>query len=337
MNEKSRTYSCEICEKKYSSASSLWNHNKKFHNDERQKSSLLPKKSEDLSHDAPQKSSLLSKNVKKSELLVQKSEVLSIDATSLEEAYECLSCFKKFNTRQAKWYHQKNCSIINKINIIEEKINSMENKSNIITNINYNTSNITNNTANITNNISNILINKLGYEDVNVLTFEEIKTIFRAQTNCLITLINSLNFNEKMPENHSFCVTSLEGKYVKVYNSDKNQIEKKIKKNFYDEIFNSSINTMYKLLQQVHNKVSKKKKDKLESMINNVKELLLIQNKHKTTYNNELNLLSYNNRNLVLDTWQKVAPNNLIEDEQSDSDDSDNSSKDSFYYCSDSD
>jgi DNA-directed RNA polymerase subunit RPC12/RpoP len=315
-------YICTICKKNYASYQSLWIHNKKFHNE------ILEK--------------ML--NTSKNIYIIKSKVILNDKLTS--KKYKCNICNNEFNSRQSKWYHEKKCKNvplnvenknIKENNKLEEKINNIENKINIIeskpniTNINYNTANITNNTANITNNT--IIINKLGYENIDILSYDEIKTIFRAHANCVIELVNLLNFNDKGPENHSFCVTSLEGKYVQVYNTDKNQIEKKIKKNFYDEILNASINTMYKLLEQIKNKVSLKKKKKLESMIDRVYKLL-IQNKYKITYNNEINLISYNNRNLVLDTWQKVEPTNLIEDDDSDSDDS---SKDSFYYCSESD
>ena len=93
---------------------------------------------------------------------------------------------------------------------------------------------------------------------------------------------------------------------------------------------------MHKIFNSIKNKVSKKKATNLESMIQDVKMLVIENSKIKNTYNNELNLLSYNNRDMVLNSWEKILAPNMIEDTVDD-DSGSESSKDSFYYLTDSD
>ena len=99
-----------------------------------------------------------------------------------------------------------------------------------------------NNNGTINNITNNFVINKIGEESISKLKFKDIKNIFREQKNCLYHAIKYVNFNEKIPENHSFYNSSLEGKYINVFNNDNNEIEKKNKKDFFDSILLSSIN-----------------------------------------------------------------------------------------------
>ena len=75
-------YRCKLCNKIYSSPSSLCNHNKKFHNNETKKCQVL------------------SSNVKQ---MSSKCQVLS-------SKIFCDVCNKEFNTRQAKSLHKKKCT-----------------------------------------------------------------------------------------------------------------------------------------------------------------------------------------------------------------------------------
>jgi len=324
-NEK---FNCKLCNKKYKSYVGLWKHQKKH--------KIEPSTKDDNKIEPSAKNDNEIKPSAKNDNEIEPS-AKNDNKIDQSDKYNCINCNKNFKYRQNRYKHQLSCCEKNKIIDIENKLEIIENKladciqpiNNIVNNYTY--SNTINNTANFT---SNININKIGSENINELTYEEVKTIFRTHTNCLITLINTLNFNERLPQNHSFCVTSLDGKYVSVYNTDKNLIEKRTKKNFYDEIFNSSISTMYKLFNDIKNKVSIKKAKNLELMIQNVKSLVIENSKIKNTYNNELNLLSYNNRDIVLNSWEKILPSNLLEDDNNSESDS---SKDSFYYLTDSD
>ena len=86
MDQKNGLYRCNICNKPYSCYKSLWNHNKKFHND------CQPNVNPMSTQCQPNVNPLLT-NIK------------------------CNYCNKIFNTRQGKCKHQKKCK--NKININE--------------------------------------------------------------------------------------------------------------------------------------------------------------------------------------------------------------------------
>jgi len=169
----------------------------------------------------------------------------------------CLYCNKSFSRSDSRHRHEKTCK--NKKNTINE-IEQLKNKSN----------NITNNT---TNNINNGVINKTGEENVNKLSYDDIKDIFRQHKNCLYHAINYVNFNKNIPENHNFYNSSLEGKYINVFNNDKNEIEKKNKKDFFDTILLSSINITNLLYDKIKDSVSKKKQLILTKMINEIKNI----------------------------------------------------------------
>ena len=86
VNHKSE-YRCMICIKYYSSASSLCNHNKKFHSEK------------------PQTCQVLTSNVKS----------MSSNCQVLSSKIFCDVCNKEFNTRQAKSLHKKKCITVIKI------------------------------------------------------------------------------------------------------------------------------------------------------------------------------------------------------------------------------
>jgi hypothetical protein len=296
MNEKDRKYVCNICNKTYSSSSSLWNHNKKYHIN-------------------------ISTNINFSST--------NINFPSTNKTYNCKFCNKSYNILQSRWKHEQSCKTNKtKIDQLENKIIELQNK---ITTTNNTINNNINNGI-----INNIVINKVGEELLNKLTYENIKDIFRQHKNCLHHAIKYVNFNENIPENHNFYNNSLEGKYVNVFNVDKKEIEKKNKKDFYDTVLLSAINIMTTLYDKIKDSVSKIKQQKLLNMINELKDISFIDNS-KQIYLTNINEISYNNKQLVKNTWANKHNSSTItdyyDDELSDSD----SSKDSFYYLTDSD
>jgi len=179
---------CNICDKKYASYKSLWNHNKNFHIES------------------------VNDIVK-----VVKDTVKEVKDNVKIKSYICENCNKCFSCRQSKYEHKKNvCK--NKINHNIKESNAKIIKNKIINN--KNSHNTTNNGT-----INNIVINKFGNESLYNLSSKDIKKLIK-NNNYLVDIIKLLNFNEKFPENHSFCNTSLEGKYISVLNTDTNKIEK---------------------------------------------------------------------------------------------------------------
>jgi len=230
----------------------------------------------------------------------------------------CTKCNKEFNNRQNKWKHEKIC-------------NNIPTNNNIINNTNITNNNITNNTT--VNNILNININPSGNEDLNCLTYEDIKYIFKAEKNCLIKLTETLNFNEKYPENHNFCNTSLEGKYINVLNNN-NKIEKQNKKDFFDLVLYNALNKMKIIFDRIKNKITKEKVMELQQLMDDTKKVHVSNEDVKKAYTTQINQISYNNKDLVQNTWKSKNNNILALEEKNDTteDTSDSdSSEDSFY------
>jgi len=311
-------YKCIKCNKNYSSYQSLWIHNKKFHSID----VILCNKTDE--------------NCNKSIINCNKNVI---------KTYNCKFCNKEFNLRQYKYSHQKTCK--NKENIVEEnknlKLEIEKLKNNKIINKNsINNGSINNGSIN-NGTINTFIINKVGEESISKLKFNDIKNIFREQKNCLYHAIKYVNFNEKIPENHSFYNSSLEGKYVNVLNNDNNEVEKKNKKDFFDTILLSSINIMNMLYNKIKDDLSKKKQLKLITMMDEIKNIAHLDNSKKI-YITNFNEISYNNKKIIKKTWnkkindQEMTENNSSSDDTSDSlnEDSD-SSKDSFCYVTDSD
>jgi len=123
-------YSCKICNKNYASASSLFNHNKKFHKKIFVKSEDINKKSDngpEKSDNGPEKSV---KSPKESEF------------KCIEKQYNCRYCKKLYNNKNSRWSHEQKCKATHIIN--NNQIQNIDNKQLIQNNIN-----------NINNNINN--------------------------------------------------------------------------------------------------------------------------------------------------------------------------------------
>jgi len=310
MNTESCRYTCIICNKNYSSANSLWNHNKKFHTNN------IP--------------------------LVLNSSINILNTSNHIKTYNCRCCNKIFNNVKTRWAHEQKCKKNkiqenNKIEILENKIKELENKMNNNKSITQNNSN---NTTNNNNNgtINNITINQFGNENIHALSVKEIKQLIK-NDNYLIDIIKLLNFNEKYPENHNFCNTSLEGKYISIFNSDTNKIEKINKNDFYDKVLSNSFTKMdnlsivLELNEDVREQIKDKYIDYLDSKLTHIKNVFYKDKIYKKSYKTNINELSYNKNKVVLDTWANITDTfkkDNEDDNQSESDKSCNSKYSAF-------
>lgn len=296
-------YSCKQCDKNYSSYQSLWIHTKKYHNNH-DKSKVDNDKPNDKPYDKPKD----------------------------KKIYECSKCDSSFIHYQSRWKHEKKCNSTIKKNkedekkemhIIKTKIEQLEKKVNKKV-INTNHGNIYNGTV-INNNIT---INKIGDENLSLLNDNEISMIFNKELESITTFIELLNFNERLPENHNHCTTSLESKYLSVYNSETNKIEKDRKKYFFDKLLNTSVDRIQILYNTNKNKFTKMKQKQIEENITHLKSFKNydFNNKILKEMINKMNLITYNKRSLVQKTWH--------EDSDSDDDfqkDLEKESKEEFY------
>jgi len=279
-------YYCEKCDKVYSSYQSLWIHNKKYHTcDSNQK----------VTNESSQSNPKITNESSQSNL-------------------KCKYCNKIYKFKQGKWRHEQKCE--NKDDIkknneikfelveIKNKIIKLENKKNnkITNNIKVN-GNIFN--GNNNNSGPKIIINKTGSENINQLTYNEVSAIFDNEISSVIKLIELVNFNESKPENHSFCSTALESPYLSFYNTDTNTVNKERKRYFFEEVICKSIQNHEILYGKFKNKFNSIKRKQIEDNIYNLKKIK--ENSFNSKIIGEmirnLNLLSYNNRDLVQDTW----------------------------------
>lgn len=247
---------------------------------------------------------------------------LCLKISNKECKFICNLCNKKFTRNDNLKYHKNNtCKIknneTNKINILENKIEQLENKINNISN------NILNNfNNNINNGIVNIYINKTGTENVLELNDSEKNEIFNKELSGIVSFIKFINFNERLPNNHSFCTKSLEGKYLLSYNTDEEKIECVRKKYFYYELLNNSVEKMEILYKSCKNNFTKEKQLKVENTIQSLKEIKNrdLSNNVLKEIKNKLIEISYNHRDTVLNTWENsnnnIKPNLKLDDNE---------------------
>ena len=284
-------YNCKICKRNYSSYQSLWIHNKKYHNPQNPHTGV----------NHPQKSS-------------------SVQPPNNTDKLTCNICSKIFSRIDNLKRHQLKCKknkfdkYDQELDILKQKINKLENKSENkikINNINKNKIN-----GNMIN--TNITINKTGAENINLLNYEDVSIIFDNEISSVIKLIELVNFNENAPDNHSFCSTNLDSAYLSFYNTDTNSINKERKRYFFEEVICKSIQNHEILYSKFKNKFNIIKQKQIEDNIYSLKKIK--ENSFSSKIMGEmirkLNLISYNNRDLIQTTW--TNSNNKKYDYESD-------------------
>ena len=239
---------------------------------------------------------------------IQKSENdTSIPSLNTLKNYDCRKCNKIYHNKKSRWSHEKKCSIA-----------QVQNNT-IIPNMTIN-----NNTINNTIN-NNITINAFGTESISKLSLNQIKKLAKQGNNAIIYIVDLLHFNEKYPENHNFCTTSLEGDYVSVYNRKTNEVDKINKTDFYDRVLLNSVKKINDvLIDNEYNNDEKLDAKYVKKLEDSVSTPTIYNKKHKQVYNKNINQISYNKKKMILDTWSKIKKTNglnKITDYDSDSSD----------------
>ncbi len=291
-------YICNKCNKNYSSYQSLWIHNKNFHKPEHCENTQL---STSITH----------------------------KSTNIEKL-TCNHCNKTFSRSDSLNRHYKSCNEkikkeeLNKIKIKEEIKTELKNELKMELYKNQKP------TTKIINKVSGNLINgnnqdignkqiiyKTGNEIIESISYEEVSTIFDNEIFSVIKLIELINFNESKPENHSFCSTALESAYLSYYNTDTNSVNKERKKYFFESVICKSIQNHEILYDKFKNKFDKVKRQQIEDNIYNLKKMRdnSFNNKIMGEMIRNLNLLSYNKRNLIQDTWDNKSYENDSDEE----------------------
>jgi len=221
--------------------------------------------------------------------------------------YDCQYCGKLFKHRQTRWTHEQKCRLTNK-NPLTEQIKTLSNEIKEL----KAKPNIINNTTNTTN--IQYIIKQPGTESIEHLSTEKQREIMQKGLNSLTYLIEINNFNKDYPENHTYCVTALNDKHASVINPNTNAIIKTEKTTIFDKMLVSNLTNLEKISQNPNFKPSERKE--YEEKIRKLKDLLFMNRKSLKRYYSDLNLISYNNKDIVLETWASLKSiDKIIESE----------------------
>ena len=218
----------------------------------------------------------------------------------------CKYCQGVYSCKQSRWKHEQKCKIkfenknkeefdknlAEQVKMLNEKVQILEQKPNITNN------NITNNT-----NIQYV-VNAPTASTIGHLTFDEQTDILDQGLNSLTCLIEKVNFNKSVPENHSYCVTAINDKHASVIDEKTNTIVKTNKFDLYDNVLTSYLNNLEKLAS--NSKFTNEQKTKYNEKISYLKNEMYKNNKFIKRYYTDINLISYNNKDMVKETWKNL-------------------------------
>ncbi len=221
----------------------------------------------------------------------------SDDEQTIEKRVSCKYCKKELSDRYSRWKHENKVCKSN-IETPPPTATPPTQQAHVINNIQ------TQNNTNIQtqNNIINIQINKLGDEDISILTQDEIEEIINNGLNSIIKMIEFINFNNAHPQNHTFCTTNLHNKYTSVYNPETNKIDTERKMDVYDKVLYYALQHINLLKKKI---IDKKKRKIFREKICELEKNLFGEVKYKKIFIEQLNALSYNKRNMIENTWAK--------------------------------
>ncbi len=235
--------------------------------------------------------------------------------------FKCRKCHKEFNSQPTRWRHEEKCladTTDNKIVKLEQEIDKLKTQ---ITNISDKPKVINNYTQN-NNNI--VIANPPGSETIDHLTIEQKRFIMNKGLSSLMYLIETTNFNKSTPENHSYCVTAINDKHASMVDTKTNSIIKTDKMELYDKVLAGNLYKLEKLSGD--EEFSKKEKLDYIETVERLKNILFLNKKGIKKYYSGINLLSYNNKELVQETWNglkkldemvisnKISSSNIIKE-----------------------
>jgi len=294
--KKMDTLYCKICDKKYSSYKSMWNHNKKFHTNPCH-TNVIP-----LSY-------------------ICNTKVIPIKIET-DKPFLCSYCNRGFKNRQNKWKHEnKYCNLKNESssnmnkklqeenNIIKKENKELHTKLNELLKLckihpktlqKINKQLVNTGTINNINNTINIV--KFGSEDLNkIFSQSEILKVLNRKMLSLEESIKTIHFNDNRPEFKNIYITNLKDQYAYIY--DGNKFIAVLKSDILEELVDNHFENIELSVDEYKEKLQPKTIDVLDKFIdkmNNDEEF--IDNEHKKTYPNyksyninKIKLMIYNN------------------------------------------
>jgi len=165
-----------------------------------------------------------------------------------------------------------------------------------------------NNSNNNSNNITNNIVVKFGSEDMNVLTLEEKLKICTSSFSAIKNYIESMHFNDRLPEYHNVYISDKKFKYGLTFDGAKFELQHL--DHIIDDLLSSSTDNIEDIIKQhdVFSQLSEKNINhikKLVKMIKYSREQWFI---HDRRY--EIKMILYNNKKVVEET-HKITEDRL--------------------------
>lgn len=278
-----KKFICKTCERYYKSYQSLWNHNKKFH-----------------SNNKP--------NINRISTTYQP----NVNQISTEYKYYCKFCNKGYNINQSRWKHQQKCNktLIKKYNELKEEnellkdnfkkeIDNLKNQMLELMNknckmhpktlqkINKQMNNQMNN-CNITNNIN---IVQLGNENIlETLSEKEKLKILSHCYGSFDKLIECIHFNPKYPQFKNIAITNLKDDYAYKYDEKQNKFIACKKEELLEDLLDNRVIDLEEILDENVEKINNIKVSKIKDLIDKLYDKELLYNTKKS----DIKLLIYN-------------------------------------------
>lgn len=160
---------------------------------------------------------------------------------------------------------------------------------------------------NIQNNIINndnrqIIICGLGNEDTKAYSQSEIKLILLEGLNSILVLADTTHFNSRLPQNHNFYTSALNDKYANTFDVKTNTIQKTLKNELFDKLLNNYMNKL---------EILAKSNKRFMPTYNKLNEIVYLK-KGRKQFAEQINMLSYNKRFMVMETLSKLLENQNI-------------------------
>ena len=215
-------------------------------------------------------------------------------------SYNNKHCNKVLSHRNSRWVHEKVCKQ-------KTQVENYQYNKNI---------NIQNNNNNNNNKTINIYVNGVGHENLKDIPYNDvIKILSNGGSKSILDYIKSVYFNKDLPENHSFCTTNIKSPYLSVLNNNTKTPELFQKKYYFDELIkkvNDRIKQLYK--NYINDTFVTENKDKIKNMLYSNQNFVekFYGDKILNSLIKEIEALTYNYRQTVIDTWNGKNNNYLL-------------------------
>ena len=171
---------------------------------------------------------------------------------SFKKKEKCDFCSKEFSNRQNKHRHMKRSCKVKKeqamvkyekseLEELKKEIEELKKEKTTITNNNMTNSHNTQNTQN------NITINNFGKENIDYITYKDIKKhLSYGPYGAIRRLIQLVHYNKKHPENHNIAITNKKSKYGSVKKDDVWQLVS------IKDMLNNLIETKFEMITEAY-------------------------------------------------------------------------------------